>query len=67
MPDPGLELGDLKTRDQVDEGLAPASGSGPSNGRQNLYKYGELIVLGYNGQLPQGSLVSIDYLEHLQV
>ena len=22
--------------------------------RQNMVKYGELIVLGYNGQLPQG-------------
>lgn len=54
MPDSDRELSDLKSKDQCDEGLAP-SGSGQGNGRQNLVKYGELVILGYNGQLPQGN------------
>ena len=54
MPNSDLDLGDFKSNDHLDGGLAPASGSGQSYGRQNLYKYGELIILGYNGQLPQG-------------
>lgn len=54
MPDSDREQqNDLKPRDQVDEGSGP-SGSGQGNGRQNLFKYGELVILGYNGQLPQG-------------
>ena len=31
------------------------SSSGQGQGRQNLVKYGELVILGYNGQLPQGN------------
>ena len=62
MPDSDREHSDLKTKDvsgghhHDDLGLAmssSASGQG-HNGRQNLVKYGELVILGYNGQLPQG-------------
>ena len=54
MPDSDREQpSDLKPKDLVDEGSGP-SGSGQGNGRQNLFKYGELVILGYNGQLPQG-------------
>ncbi len=60
MPDSDREHNsDLKTKDghhHDDLGLAmSSSGSGQAhNGRQNLVKYGELVILGYNGQLPQG-------------
>ena len=62
MPDSDREHSDVKTKDvsgghhHDDLGLAmssSASGQG-HNGRQNLVKYGELVILGYNGQLPQG-------------
>ncbi len=63
MPDSDREHGsDFKTKDvgggghHDDLGLAmSSSASGQAhNGRQNLVKYGELVILGYNGQLPQG-------------
>jgi hypothetical protein len=61
MPDSDREQpSDLKSKDQLDDGLAP-SGSGQGNGRQNLFKYGELVILGYNGQLPQGTITSTSH------
>jgi hypothetical protein len=60
MPDSDREYSDLaKTKDgsTVDGGgnaLSPSASGQGQNGRQNLVKYGELVILGYNGQLPQG-------------
>ena len=60
MPDSDREYSDLaKTKDgsQVDgvgNALSPSASGQGQNGRQNLVKYGELVILGYNGQLPQG-------------
>ena len=38
----------------------PVQGAGPSNASATpskaMVKYGELVILGYNGQLPQGDL-----------
>jgi hypothetical protein len=53
MPDSDREQG---KEEGGGGGLLSTSTSGQSQnaGRQNLVKYGELVILGYNGQLPQG-------------
>ena len=32
----------------------PGSNSPEDSGKEELLKYGELVILGYNGSLPQG-------------
>jgi len=54
MPDSDRDKGDFKSDDVM--AMSPSSSGQDQNGRQNLVKYGELVILGYNGQLPQGKL-----------
>ena len=67
MPDsdaPGLAMDISQSRSAHSSAGIGVGGRGvegdlnPQNGtKQSMVKYGELIILGYNGQLPQGKCV----------
>jgi len=52
MPDSDPDKSDLRVEDTL--AVTPSATNQDQNGHQNLVKYGELVILGYNGQLPQG-------------
>jgi hypothetical protein len=52
MPDSDPDKSELRGDDSM--AVSPCATNQDQNGHQNLVKYGELVILGYNGQLPQG-------------
>ena len=42
---------------------SPAKAPGAAHPPPELVKYGELIILGYNGQLPQGETTFLDFAQ----